>query len=295
MVTAVFFLTALDALAGNIVFKIKAVNPSGAARIVKTSRYLPAGINPETDVVDPGGMAIKYDPKAAAYYVETTEELLAGQTKDYAVVVKDVWSFPDEMIDSIRAHAISLSGALARTREAQLVADMAKEINGLLSELSDHQKKYATAGSRITEHIQAYERSRDLMKRARTDVALMESIAVGNAIDPRGLFGLPPPLPEKKRDKVIVGEKPLVKRIHVENPSDTARTNTVKVYLPREVLPEDINPGESLQVRYDDELEACYVTRDDVKVGPKQSVDLRTWKPGRQTSRPSPRLPVSRA
>ena len=270
------FAYAAAASAENVVFKIKAMNPAGSKQTVKVNKRLPGGLDPTTDVIDPGGMQLKYDAKSGVYYVEAETDLEPGQTRDYTVVLKDIWTIPEDKLAELTEHTTKLSAELAKTKRGNTAIELKKRIDATLAELSDRRQKYDFSVVRAIEHVQAYERSRELLNQVRADTTMLENMCVGEGIDPLKLRGLPPPLPEKTHGKTVIADKPLTMRIQVRNPASTRQAVPVKVYLPPEVLPEDINPGESLlEVRRDAERGMCYVTRDAVMVDAGQTVDFR--------------------
>src|SRR3989338_4331472 len=55
---------------------------------------LPREIKKE-DIIDAGGMTVKYDEEKGSYYLYTEENLQPQSTKAYTVVLRDVWRIQD--------------------------------------------------------------------------------------------------------------------------------------------------------------------------------------------------------
>lgn len=263
-----------NAQAQNIVFRMRAANPSESRRSVPVRLNLPKGINPETDISDRGGMDLIYDMEEGIYVAATTAELEPGRNQDFAVVLRDVWTVPPDYLERLKLHARELTAALTKTSHSQDAVKLKLQIDEMLTRLEERQNRYSVANAtRVVEHIDAYEKTEGMLNIVREDIGKLETFAVGMKIDPKELHGIPPSLPESEEKQKFVGERPVVFKIKLDNPAGSEREIPLKAYLPAEVLPEDVDPDDRLDVRYDDERGACFVeSREGIKVPAGESV-----------------------
>lgn len=273
---------------GNIVFAIKAVNPTQTDSTVRVTAALPRGVRP-ADVVDPAGMEVKYDPNTSLYCVRTEEKLPAGANREYRVVLRDIWVVPPERIAELRANASRLVALLVKTQRKDTALAVKQQIDDGLERLEKWQDKYRV-GASVTPaaHIQAYDRSSEILKRAIEDTGILENQAKGEGIDVPKPLGPPPP--RRDSGETAVGETPRKIRLDIRNPGRTEQKIPIRRYLPREVRPEDVTGDDRLEVRYDAERSTCYLYSDGITVKPDETVNIEVsvvdrWivAPGRYT------------
>jgi len=261
--------------AQNIVFRMRAANPSEWTRSVPVTINLPKGIDPEKDVSDLGGMELRYNMEEGIYVAAATAELEKGQNQDFAVVIRDVWTVPPDYLERLGLHAQSLTTALTKTAHSEDAVHLKLQIDEMLAQLAERQRRYSIGSVRVVEHIDAFEKTGELLNIVREDIGKLETFAVGMKIDPKELHGIPPSLPESEEKQKFVAERPVVFKMRLENPAGSERLIPLKEYLPSEVLPEDVETDDRLDVRYDDERGACFVeAREGIRVAAGEAVQI---------------------
>lgn len=253
---------------GHIVFAIKAVNPAQTDSTVRVNVALPRGVKPQ-DVVDAGGMEVKYDPNADLYCVRAEEQLPARGNKEYRVALRDIWIVPPEKISALRTQVSKLTELLSGTRRKDTAVAVRRQIDDGLTQLEKWQDKYRVGpGTTASAHIQAFERSLEILKQAVEDTGILENQAKGEGIDVPETLGPPPPL--KARDDRAAGKQTRKIRLEVRNTGRTEQQLPIKKYLPREVSQEDVTADDRLEVRYDPERGSCYLYSPGVAVQPDE-------------------------
>jgi hypothetical protein len=258
--------------AQNVVLVIRAVNERAVPATNEVVRYLPPEVGPD-DIIRHDDMELLYDTTEEAYYLKAEAVLDAGDTRDYRVVIRDVWTIPQERLDELRKHAAELAGTLGKTRRKETAAQLNAQVEEAIAAIEHRQQIYSMERSGVARHISAAEKNRELLSRAGRDIADLEHLTMGEGIDPLSLQGNTPPLPEDEEDN-IAGEGVATIRLRVANPAAVERSVQVKQYFPSEVRPEDIKADDRLTVNYDVAKEACYVYAEAITIGPEDFVDF---------------------
>ena len=84
--------------------RIVATNPSDEkTNTIPIKVYLPPEIKDREDIIDTGGLELKYDSKECMYYVKKDDvELKPHEVRVFTVEVEDVWFISEERLDHLR-------------------------------------------------------------------------------------------------------------------------------------------------------------------------------------------------
>lgn len=264
-----------SALGAKILLRIRAGNPADETKQVAIKSNLPAGVGTNA-IISLDGLDLGYDVQNDIYFVQGNIELGPKETRVFDVEIDDVWTIPDEKLDQYREQAGKLLSMLDETPYLDNGKRLADEISKNLESIAESQAKSAIgAGVKPIAHIRAYEADSRVLDQVSRDVARLENLVLASGKDPGGLIGevnTPP-----KTRPVLAPEdedvKTAVIRITVRNtsPNETRRVD-VKRELPPEIRPYDVLNSGDLEVATDPKTQLAYVYKNDVEVGPGESV-----------------------
>jgi len=114
-------------------YRIKITNPSEKEdKKIPLVRELPSEITLD-DVIDPGGLELKSDPKTGITYVFTNDlQLAAGQSRTFVVKIRDKWNINQPRIDRLLDMG---SNILARVSAREKVESIESAIAAIEAEL----------------------------------------------------------------------------------------------------------------------------------------------------------------
>ncbi|MEK7450003.1 MAG: hypothetical protein AAB019_11050, partial [Planctomycetota bacterium] len=154
---------------GSIILKINVVNNESVTQKIKVKYYLPKEVQGPQHVVDLGGLVLKYDATQGAYYVEppTPEgkiEVSAADDKRviYTIELKDIWSIPNDDLDTRRRGASELVKQLAGTAHYTYAVGVFNEITQKLYEIRDKQDRKKNNKPEV--YIAEYRKNLELLK-----------------------------------------------------------------------------------------------------------------------------------
>lgn len=208
--------------------KILAVNPS-ATQTLNTDvvHALPQEIKPE-DVIDSAGMEIVYDNEKNTYLLTSKMELQPKEKRSLEVKVRNVWVISDEYISEIRSAIEADIKALQGTKyqeTAQLLFDKAVE------RITQIEEENAQSLG-IRQQIELYRAHMKQLTEIRSGILSMESL--------------------RQMEAQSGEEFPTASFIiTAENPSQQARTMTVRAELPKDVKSQDIVDKQDFVTLYD--------------------------------------------
>lgn len=266
-------LTAGSVRAEKMVLWIQATNPLDKEQPVEIKSNLPPRIRGTNDIIELNGLELGYDVKNDIYYVSSNLILGPKENREFRIVLKDVWTIPEDEIKTLGSKSDELTKQLAKTEYKEISVEYLERIRKLLSGIKDLQDKNAiVAGVKPIQHIKAYEANIEELDRVKRDVGRLENMVLSSGLDPGGLIGTvkeaPPPdrnveLPEGQQyNKAIV-------RITVRNTSpNETRPIPIKHYLPEEVKISDVLNAGELDVSVDPKSGLTYVHKPDVQVPP---------------------------
>lgn len=264
----------VPALAGRLVVKIQAANPSAdKAQPVEIRASLPARVT-TNDIINLAGLNLGYDIKSDTYYVYGTLELAPKQIAVREVELDDIWLVDEEGVKGLETRAVQLAGQLRDTGHAAAAEAARREVErGVQTILARQAENRITQVSPVR-HIQAYESNRKALQEVRQYVGQIENLALASGINPGDtLIGDDRRAAAPRRDvhfPVSFGEA-LVK-ITVRNSSPTqGRQVNIQRDLPPEVMIDDVLDANGLSVRFDPKDAVTSVYADALELAPEET------------------------
>jgi len=258
-----------------LVLRIRAANPKNTPQSSQVRTELPARVS-TNDIISLGGLDLGYDVKKDVYYVHKEIELGPKEIVTFDVEIEDVWTVPGETIEELRTHARELVAKLEAEEGSETAAALRDEVEKQLAYVEEVQKKGSiAAGVTPTRHIRDYETSLKALDRIRKDIGRMENLVMSADLDPGKLVAPGSDTPRPRRDvKLQSGDyRVAVINISMLNTSP-AKTLTVPVKrdLPAELTAPDVLDAGGLNVGVDTKTGICFVYKDDVEIGPGQTI-----------------------
>lgn len=163
--------------------RIAVVNPSPIIPQQVSVRWpLPAEVIPR-HILDLDGLSIDYDLTQARYYVHHEAVTLApGEVQVFDVVVEDLWVIPEAELRAVRRRAARVAD------HHQSARPVAEAIDRLVEAITAVQQDETISQ---TQHIQAYRLNREAMARMRAELAQVESLLGGMAVEPAPVVAPP--------------------------------------------------------------------------------------------------------
>ncbi len=210
--------------------KILAVNPSQSDAITASiNQALPPEIAPE-DIIDKAGMDVKFDKEMQTYSLAQDVQLAPRETKTIIVKVKNVWTVPEEMIETVRVDLENNVKALQGTKYEEPSQMLYQRISDKLAEIETDKAK----SMGIHKQIELYRAHVKELEEIHRDVISIDTMRQLNADE--------------------VGELRTVKFIiQAENPSKDAQTMRIEAYLPDEITAGDIVDKLDFNLLYDED------------------------------------------
>jgi len=141
---------------GSIIFKTIATNPSSlVSQKVDIKYYLPSELTEEDVVKTNAGLDVKYDEDKGQLFVAGTFDLAAKQSRTFSVETKDIWSYPDSQIDSLKKQAEDLAQPLKKTAFYAQSVSLKTDINANLDEIVALQADVQTPEDKIHAYRQS--------------------------------------------------------------------------------------------------------------------------------------------
>lgn len=253
-------LVGVQAQGAVITLKIRTINPSQTEKqkAVATA-LLPSPAKPE-DVENKEGFQFAYDVAAKTYRIRKEVELNPAEARTLEVVIKDIWTIPDEEIQKLGQHAGKLAGALKASDKEETAGRLQGMIDAGIKDVLVRQTAYAVGAVKPLDHIRAYEANIEAIGRIRKDVGLLENLVIAAGQDPGAILGAQRNPPVVDRDITDATNAVLVLHIKVTNTSPAEkRAIPVRHELPAEVRVTDVLDAGGLQVGTDASENACYV------------------------------------
>jgi len=170
---------------GSIIFKTVATNPSSLiSQKVDVKYYLPPELKQDDILKTDAGLTVNYDAEKDQLYVEGEFDLGPNQTRTFSVETKDIWSYQESQIDSLRNQADELFAPLQKTAYYAQGVSLRSDINANLDQILSLQ------GAAITpeDKIKAYRENEILMKSVNEKLAGLKDL-VTQAGATGSLFG----------------------------------------------------------------------------------------------------------
>jgi len=269
-----FFCMAAPVLAGRLVVKIQAANPSAEkAQPVEIRASLPARVT-TNDIINLAGLNLGYDVKSDTYYVYGTIMLAPKEIVVREVELDDIWLLDEGEVRALETRAVKVSGLLGETKHAAEAAEARQQVElGVAAILARQAENRITRVSPVR-HIQAYESNRKALQEVKQHVGQIENLALASGISPGDtLVGDDRSAAAPRRDvhfPVSFGEA--VVKITVKNSSPTQnRQVRVQRDLPPEVTIDDVLDGNGLSVRFDPKEGVTSVYADALELAPLET------------------------
>jgi len=141
---------------GSIIFKSLITNPSSAVKQdVAFVYYLPPEVK-EADIIKKSdNITIKYDTSQGVFYATGDFKLKPKETLIVEVEVKDIWSVPQEKIDSLRRQATELFTPLKKTSYFAQGSTLHSDIQASLDRIVEIQKPSKLPEEKIKDYREA--------------------------------------------------------------------------------------------------------------------------------------------
>lgn len=228
----------------NVVMNVVATNSSDEPKQKMPIRQdLPKEIKKE-DIVDAGGMDILYDEEKTNFYLYAETDLNAKESKNYKIVLKDVWHITAEQTDFLKNQAEQRLKSLEGTPEYENAKLFAEKIDENLEKIKNQQE---TQKSDVGARIDSFRVNTQFMSSIRQQVALVDDFKR-----------------EAERYADIAKENRVIKFIiEAKNPSDTEAAEQVEIfrYLPEGVKPDQIVDTQGFDIKYDPEKTEFYLIK----------------------------------
>jgi len=160
----------------SVILRIVATNPSEfEPQQVNVRSYLPKGIT-RADILDTGGMDIRYDDQREQYFVTAQVELAPRETAAFNVELEDIWLVPPELLTALAARAEELTEKLSETEYAEQSADISRRITDNIGVILERQESARIPEVSPPEHISAFNLNQALLPVVRSDVETLEKL-----------------------------------------------------------------------------------------------------------------------
>ena len=258
--------------AATITLKIRAINPSLIDKqSLEVRQPLPKLVKPD-DVVSAGELDVVYDIASKSYFVQKKVEIEPGQTRTFDVVIKDIWTIPDQAFREMADHAQALAVALKGSEQDATGGKLAGMIQENLKTVSSRQAAYAVGTAKPVDHIRAFESNIELMDRVRRDVGMLENLAIAAGKMPQQLMGSPRGTPPVEAESGTATGDVVTLHVKVTNPSLTEKRSVpLRHEFPSEIKPTDVMDAGGLQIGFDAARNVCYAYLDSVQLAPQES------------------------
>lgn len=232
---------------GSISMKIVAANTTSEKKAkVPIRQDLPKEIRKE-DIVEPGGMEIRYDESRSMYYLYSEADLEPKTSKNFTVVIRDVWQITDEDFNFVKSAAEQRLESL-KGKDNYDVSEAFRD--NIVSQLDQIKSAQASQKEDIQKRMEFYRVNMQKMKEMRQQVALKEDF-----VREAHRFA-----DEKEQQKNVKTMKFI---IEAKNPSSDEPVEGAEVnkYLPEGVHPEHVVDRQDFEIKYDMEKNLYYLTK----------------------------------
>ncbi len=227
--------------AAGIAINLVVVNASSSeTKATPIKYYLPKELDAQ-DVLNTGGLDLDYDIDKSAYYIHGSIELRPKESQTLKIEVKDVWKITDDEIDTLKKQIEDNLALLKKTQYYESGKVLRDNMFGKMDYILSQQKNYSDNIERRIEEYRAYASDLDVIRK--------------NAFSVEYLKSSPIEASEGRTVKFI---------IDVTNPSKM-EPKTVKQqhYLPAEIRSEHVIDSQGFDVRYDEQKQQSYITKND--------------------------------
>lgn len=251
-------LICLCAFAESVVMNVVASNSTNEKKERMPIRQdLPKEIKKE-HVVEASGMEILYDEEKTIFYLYTEADLGPKESKSYKVVLKDVWTIPQEQFDFLKSQAEERTKSLSGAPEAEIAKNFSSHLNQEMEQIKIIQESQK---SDVSARIDSYRVNLQRLADIRQSITLVEDFKK-----------------EAERYSDVSKENRIIKFVvEVENPSSTNTLEQAEIirYLPDGVKPDQLVDRQGFDVKYDPEKNAFYLMQTlDLKPAEKKKYEI---------------------
>lgn len=166
-----------------ITLKMLVRNPSKTERaLLPVNYYLPRELR-KKDVLDPGGLEVRYDPDRGTLFLHKDEVALApDETKIYDIILRDIWRVEPEMIQELEIKAAGFAQGLEGTQFHISAVKLQKEINKKLSQIIKSAAK--SEGQPVENKVEVYMENLNILAQIREQVDELARMEVVVTVSP---------------------------------------------------------------------------------------------------------------
>jgi hypothetical protein len=162
-----------ETMAGSIVLKLIAINPSKTeTQKVPIRAYLPKEIKAD-DILEKGDLEITYDTQQGSMCATGEYTLKPGQVLEKEIEVRDIWLIPEADLVSMRAEAQKLNDILKKTDFCERITFLKNSIDSKLNEIEQSQN---SPPPNPEQHISAYRENLKILEEVRADLTLARAL-----------------------------------------------------------------------------------------------------------------------
>ena len=240
----IFLFMPASAYAGNVTMRVEAENTAAQKKdAMEVRQDLPDEINKD-DVIDTGGLELRFDEERSIYYLYAQVDLEPKQSKKFKVVVRDLWNVSDADFESIQTQI----GLREESLKDQAEYDAGKTYaEYLISKVADAKAAQESQQGNVEERIESYRVTRQILNDLRQKTTLLDDFKK-----------------EAVRFSEIQKENRQIKLvIESENPGGGELEQDVELthYLPEGIQPYHIVSTDGFAVRYDKSKGLYFVSR----------------------------------
>ncbi|MFH0763879.1 MAG: hypothetical protein V1927_02605 [Candidatus Omnitrophota bacterium] len=254
----------------DIKLKIAVVNPSQTTEQTTPVKYdLPKGIEAK-NIIDIGGMELKYDSDRGTYYAYQVLTLKPSEKKVLEIRLEDVWAIPDKDLAFLKAHTGELVKKLKKTKHAGIGSELAGKIDIQIDGIARSQADAALSASR---KMSLYYENVAALAGVKEEIGILENLVldVGGVVEER--VRIPKTLAVAVAEEEALKPEDMIElTVKISNPSKKKKqTANLKYDLPAEVMPKNIVDAAGLDVSYDFQKECFRVGKDNLELAPDET------------------------
>lgn len=252
---AILILSCPQRVNADLTINVIAVNASEKDfREQEIKYHLPKELEPDA-ILDSGELKIDYDVDKGTYYAYGTFQFQPKETKTFKIQVKDIWVIRKEEIEVLKQQLDETLGLLEKDEEKRDIIPKARTARDKIFRQLDfilaQQEHYSENIDRRVEEYRAYKSQLQAIREQVFDEHYLDSEAPAEV--------------DIKADKTVRFV------IQVRNPTLNSEKLVVhRHYLPEEVRAEHVVDSKDFEVRFDDEKDRAYLTKEE------------TFRPGEQ-------------
>lgn len=166
-----------------IKFKITAENPSEEEKSLQVRSPLPRDIQ-ESDVLDKGDFSIIFDEEARVYVLQMMDTLGPKETRQYDVMLRDVWYIPQPELDYLRGESQKLVALFEKSPYEAFAQKTGESIGQSLSAITALQLEVESGGD-IQDRMRAFVLNQQREKFAKRKFKELQDMLSEVALMPR--------------------------------------------------------------------------------------------------------------